>query len=70
MKHEKGPMPEALKHLPIEERTQFLQYNKKCNIDKTKLQIFEDLGSGQYGVVKKGVLETKSRNKIPVAVKS
>ncbi|PIC16883.1 hypothetical protein B9Z55_023327 [Caenorhabditis nigoni] len=74
---EPEPMPEHVKQLPIEERTDYLPYPRKFEIAREKLEINEKIGSGNFGSVKKGLLSmadpknpTEHRRRLPVAIKS
>lgn len=44
-------------NLPVEERTDFLSYNPKYEVDLEKLEILEQLGDGQFGLVNRGLLQ-------------
>lgn len=68
MKRKEGPLPEEMEHLPIEERTDYIEYNSEISIDRLKL--LEVFGRGKFGLVRKGIFKTDSGARIPVAVKS
>ncbi|EFO89687.1 CRE-VER-3 protein [Caenorhabditis remanei] len=77
IEHNAGPLPEEMKALPIEERTYYLPYNTNYEIDPVNLELLEPLGSGHFGVVKKGYLQMADpksqieyKTRLPVAVKS
>lgn len=77
IKHQAGPLPEEMKDLPVEERTYYLPYNNDYEIDPVNLEILNPIGSGHFGVVKKGLLgmaypksKIESKTRLPVAVKS
>ncbi|EGT59472.1 hypothetical protein CAEBREN_07717 [Caenorhabditis brenneri] len=72
-----GPLPEEMKALPIEERTYYLPYKHDYEIDPANLEILEPLGSGHFGVVRKGHLQMADpksqieyKTRLTVAIKS
>ncbi|CAO4384086.1 unnamed protein product [Caenorhabditis nigoni] len=72
-----GPIPEDMKHLPIEERVTYLPYPREFEIAREHLEIREKIGSGNFGYVNKGYLSMADpqslieyKTRLPVAIKS
>lgn len=74
--YQKYTVSEKINNLPVEERIDYLTYNEDYEIDLENLEILETLGSGQFGIVKKGYLNMASsknfgfESRLSVAIKS
>uniref|UniRef100_A0A8R1DR95 receptor protein-tyrosine kinase n=1 Tax=Caenorhabditis japonica TaxID=281687 RepID=A0A8R1DR95_CAEJA len=77
MRNQAGPPPDDMKALPINERTYYLNYDSEFEIAEENLEIGDRIGSGNFGIVYKGLLsmadpksQIEYKTRLPVAVKS
>ncbi|CAI2356511.1 unnamed protein product [Caenorhabditis sp. 36 PRJEB53466] len=71
-----GPLPEDMKDQPIDQLVYYLPYNTEFEIAGENLEILDVLGTGNFGIVRKGLLsmadpksQIEYKTKLPVAVK-